>query len=350
MAEEHELQAHSKRDNTMLYALIAVAIIAVAAIGYAAMQGDSFNKRITQLEQTQAASSSKLDSSLAQINSTLTNFNEYISSRLADVEATLTLYYDSDCPTCKNDILMNGLEKMAPDLKQKGITFKEVDVRGGNFDALVADGINRVPALYASSDDLNKVPAGTNLKNIIDSWAASPSVFDYYYVQGGIALSPKSPAEMLTEPCLSNKTTLQYFYSETCQYCKRVKSSNGTVVNPESNPQYANVISESLSALETEFGGTLDVSSHCLGVHLAYDNNESLGIDKSDDELCVETQGQNKTTDDAALAAKYRFSQPPTVPVFVVNCKYLFRVNGTTADAIKQPLCAIKPSLAACKT
>jgi hypothetical protein len=84
-------------------------------------------------------------------------------------------------------------------------------------------------------------------------------------------------------------------------------------------------------------------------VHTALDNYQALGINKSDEQICAETQGEAKTAADNTLAAQYRFSQPPTVPVFVVNCKYLFKVNATTPDAITQPICAIKPSLPACK-
>jgi hypothetical protein len=343
-------EEHANKNNSTLYIAVIALVIALAAVGYAATQGDAFNKRITLLEQTQTASNAKLDSSLAKMNSTLDSFNTFINSRLSSVEAAMTLYYDSDCTTCQNEVLMKVLEGMAPDLKQKGITFNEVDVRGEEFENIVASGINRVPAIYASSEDLNKAPAGTALKNLIDAWSDPSYGFDYYYVQGGIALTPKSPSEMLTDPCLGNATSLQYFYSETCKYCKRVKAANGTLMNPDTDAAYKTVIGESLEQVKTAFGETLNATQHCLGVHTVFDNYETLGVNKSDEQICVETQGEPKTIADNALAARYRFSQPPSVPVFVVNCKYLFKVNATTADAIKQPLCAIKPSLPACKT
>jgi glutaredoxin len=351
----HEARSPSERGggaigaNAPLYAVIVVAVLALAALGYAAMQGDSFNKRIALVEQQQNAANAKVDqtqAAIAQMNSKLSDFDAYIKARLTDLEVTLTVYYDSDCAFCENDRLTSILDSDEPTLKKNGITLQRIDVRS-DYDAILAKGIDRVPAFYASAQDLSKGQPGKNLKDFIDS--LEQSGFNYYYVKDGIAMTPRTVSEMLSAPCLSDKMNVEYFYSETCEYCKRVKYANGTIANSASDPAFQNVLEESLQKVEGDFAGTLNVTRRCLAVHSSLENEASIKVNKSDEELCVETQGKEKADADEQTAAKYHL-QPPTAPLFAVNCKYLFSVKATTPDAITEPICILKPSLAFCKT
>lgn len=340
MSEEHS----NKNEKTTLYAAAIAIVVALAALGYAAMQGDSFAKRITQSEQKQTAALAKLDK-IDAFAAKLDAFEKQLSVRLADLEVALTAYYDSDCEFCDNEKLFKVLDGIEPELKNKGITLKRVDVRG-DYDKILESGIDRVPAFFATGTDLLKEPSGRYLQDVMDQWAMAG--FDAYNAQGGIALTPRTVSEMLTPPCLSDKTNVEYFYSETCQYCKRVNYANGTIANPASDPKFKDVLEESLQKIEGE-NAELEVTKRCLAVHSGYDNYASVKVNKSDAELCVESQGEEKTAADAQAASKYHL-QPPTAPLFVVNCRYLFSVKATTPDAITEPICAFKPSLQFCKT
>ncbi len=331
------------QNKFLLYAVAACAVIALAALGYAAMQGGSFDKRAAQFEQGQTAANAKLDAAnaaIAQMNSRLDEFDAYIKARLADLEVTLTVYYDSDCTFCQNDELFKVLDQVEPDFKKNGVTINRVDVRS-DYENILASGIDRVPAFYASTSDLQKQPAGAFLKSQMDGWEQSG--FDYYLVKDGVIEVPRPISEMLTEPCLSGKTVLQYFYSQTCKACKRVENANGTIVNPPD--KQASTAGEALAQLESVFGAALDVKPSCVGTKFAYDNYREIGVNKSDEELCLATQTPEKTYSDKAQAAKYHFAK---VPMFAVNCRYLF--TGFAPEIIKERICAAKPSLDACKT
>ncbi|MEM0475529.1 MAG: hypothetical protein QW343_01920, partial [Candidatus Norongarragalinales archaeon] len=203
-------------------------------------------------------------------------------------------------------------------------------------------GIDRVPAFFALSEHLLREPSGKYLQNLMDEWATAG--FDAYNAKGGIVLTPRVNSEMLTEPCLSNVTTIQYFYSETCEYCKRVANNESEIVNPASNERFKYVVEEALPKIEQMFGDKISITKHCIPIHSRAENRITLGINKSDEELCVATQGIEKTNADSIIAAKYHVY---TAPIFAVNCRYLF--NAVTEEGIKKWICAAKPSLAPCK-
>jgi glutaredoxin len=335
MTEEH---AHQKKPNYALYAAVIALVIAVAAVGYAATQGSEFSKRIAQNEESQKQAVAKITAFEAKLDS----FEKKLDTRLADLEVALTVYYDGDCAFCDNAKLFNTLNSVESSLKDQGITLKTIDVRD-DYEATLAKGIDRVPAFYASAEHLVKEPAGKYLQNLMDEWALSG--FDAYNAKGGIALVPRVNSEMLTDPCLTQTATLQYFYSETCEYCKRVTNNDSVVINPATDARFKDVAGENLAKIEAAFGDTVKATQHCLNIHYRAENRVTLGVNKSDEELCVETQGAEKVGEASLLALKYHIA---TAPMFVVNCRYIF--NAVTEDGIKKWLCAAKPSLPECKT
>ena len=339
-AHEHAAHEHSKKNNNMLYAIAVVALIALAAFGYMVMQSDALNARIAQNEKTQATAQAKLDS----IDAKLTQVSNYVNTRLADLTVTLTLYYDSDCASCDNERMIQSLNYMQSNFSAQGITLNQVDISGKQQTATDI-GVDRVPALYASNDDLNRGNAGTYLNNFINQFATPGSGFDYYQTGNGIALTPIMFTEMLTQPCLSDKTSIDYFSSPTCEYCTRVKNANGTVVNPPTDPNYATVVNEELPKVEASMNDALNVTSHCAGARTPLDNSMTLGISKSDEQLCADAQGVNQTQADASLANKYHVVGGPR---FVQNCKYVFGIKAATAEEITQQLCLTKSSLPGC--
>ncbi len=340
MAEEEHAKKNDSTNTTFYVAVIAL-VIALAAIGYAATQGgqfSSFDKRITQNEEKQNAA----DAKLAAQQTLLDSFQKQLNTRLADLTVTLSVYYDSDCAFCNNDKLLLLLDNIEPGLKSQGITLERIDVSGKSDETLQL-GIDRVPAFYASGVDLAKEPAGKYLQNTMTEWEMTGG-FDFYNAQGGLVLTPRGNTEMLTAPCLSNVTTLQYFYSETCEHCKRLTAANGTAANPASNENFKNVVEETLPNALAKFGISVQETSHCIPIRAAIENLNFLGVNKSDAQLCVETQGQDKSVADEMLAARYHIS---TTPMFVANCRYVF--NAVSEENIVKWICAAKPSLAGCK-
>ncbi|MEM0475968.1 MAG: hypothetical protein QW343_04210, partial [Candidatus Norongarragalinales archaeon] len=119
-----EERAHAK-NNASVYVAVAAIIVAFVAVGYAALQGGEFAKKIAASEQKQ----SEVLAKLSAFDVKLAAFEKQLAVRLAELEVDLTVYYDSDCSFCDNEKLFRVLDGIEPDMKSKGITLKRVDVR-----------------------------------------------------------------------------------------------------------------------------------------------------------------------------------------------------------------------------
>lgn len=312
------------------FAALAV-LLAVVAL-YVVLQSESINKRLESL----SASSNEAGAKLSVFEAKLKAFEATLQKRLADIEVVLRVYYDSNCTFCKNYELLDQLPALTDSLREQNIRLEAIDVKG-NYSFLKRLGIKRIPAFYATASSLKKSSElsdffvrnerlGFTLDNVRD---------------GAVLLVPQSV--LISDACVFKENIrLREFYSETCPFSKRLFHANGSAINPVNETRFKNVAEESLQAIQKEFGDLLLLELRCIPVHEAPENLATLGINKSDTDLCKEKFGDAVFSETITLADDYAISKTPT---FVVDCKYVFTAAGP--EKIKENICLARPDICA---
>jgi len=322
--EEHKPQ--DTHGQTLLYLVAGLALVFVVFAGYTIMQMNAIS------QQRPAAGN----------NTELLNRLNSLESRLAVLEATsdvkpatLMLFYDSSCEFCENSNIISFFDGYAQTFADWRVSLQKVDVKGQEATA-ASYGVARVPALYASSTDVsNNKYLKEYLTQVLSSSTSGFSVA--HPPNGNVIYAPKRSIIIGAACSAQNGTSIDYFYSESCTACKRIKGSGGLWINPK-GPGYEYVADEGIAEAEARFGSLLSVNSRCVALHAG------------DEQLCLDAVGDvNYVAAETKLVEYGLDAVPLTVPVFVVDCKYLFgNLPSPSGNAIEQEVCAARPDV--CET
>ncbi|MFH0835249.1 MAG: hypothetical protein V1881_02815 [Candidatus Micrarchaeota archaeon] len=320
MEEPKPQDAHRQ---TLLYLVAGLALVFVIFAGYTVMQLNAISQQ----------------RSAAGNNTELLNRLDSLESRLAVLEATsdvkpatLMLFYDSSCEFCENDNVLSYFDGYASNFANWRISLQKVDIKGQGATA-TSYGVARVPALYASSTDvMNNKYLEAYLTQVLSS---STSGFSVAHPPNGNVIYVPQRSETVAAACSEqNATKLDYFYSESCTACKRLRNAQGLEVNPK-GPGYEYVASEGLAEAKARFGSLLSVENRCVALHTG------------DEQLCLDAVGDVNYTNAESKLAEYALDAiPVTVPTFVVDCKYVFsNLPSPSGNAIEKEICAARPDV-----
>jgi len=309
-------QTEKPLDKNMIYAGFAIlGLLLVAFAAYSMMQFNALNSRVSSL-----ADSSAVSSKLSSIEGRLA----LLEANAPLGEATVTLFYDSKCTFCANNELLSSLPSLSSQVAANRVKLVAFDV-SGNDKPLKDAGIPRYPAFYVNDDDAEKNP---NARTLVETFGR----FGFAVVKtpSGIAALSVRSVLLSGESCAPSASSakLQEFFSESCEPCKRLKTSSGTIINPDNPPVTAE---EGLSLVLPKFGSKLVFEPLCINVN------------EGDATVCANKYGADNYSAASNLSVQYSVwnANPPT---FVLDCKYVFQ-NALNEEQITRGICDARPDL-----
>lgn len=313
----------------------ALAVLLLFSLGFAFF----VNNEISGVKQQLKVLERKPDTTAVLISGLDRRISE-VENKLQKESASAKLFafYDSSCGVCGNEGFLQAVTATRPQLEKEGIRLEAIDVKD-NPTAALGVGVKTVPTFFASSSDL---ALNSRLVDFINQLATLQYGF-FESAKGVIAQPPVSQVILSQAACSSDGSIrVQEFYSPTCAYCRRMSYANGTAYNPASTDAFREIAGESFINVTKEFGAKLNASSHCIGIHTLDENRQVLGVNASDEGLCLESVSAEAIEDAERLSDRYGLIG---TPAFVVDCKYITKTR--TTSSLKDALCAIRPELCA---
>ncbi|MFH0922505.1 MAG: hypothetical protein V1811_00425 [Candidatus Micrarchaeota archaeon] len=302
--------------DKMVYAGFAIlGLLFIAFAAYSMLQINALNSRVNSL-----ADYSTISNKLASIESRLA----VLETNTPLAETTVTLFYDSTCTFCRNDELLSSLSQLSAQVAKNRVKLVAFDINGNYSPALNA-GLPRFPAFFVSDADAEKNPNSATLVQTFGQFG-----FAVVKTPFGIAALSVRSVLLSGESCAPSASSakLQEFFSESCESCKRLKTSTGVIINPTNPPVTAE---EGLALVLPKFGNKLVFEPLCIN------------INEGDAAICSTKYGANNYSIASNLSVKYSVwnANPPT---FVLDCKYVIQ-KALTEEQITLGICDARPDL-----
>ncbi len=218
---------------------------------------------------------------------------------------TLTLYYDSLCKFCGGKSVIEDLDKVNADLKDKGVQIKAVDTKG-NFSGLKKLGIISVPVIVFPNNSLSNI-AVQSMARKLQMENLSGLIVGYFTTR-----------ELFSPSCSDNNSAkLMFFYSESDPYSIRINNSSPHIT-----------AEEALTNVSKVFANKLNIVKECLSIR------------PGDEKKCKEAVGSSAYASAQVLKQQYHIRW---VPTYVIDCKYIFASLSPTA--IEKAVCSARPDV-----
>ncbi|HLD75687.1 MAG TPA: conjugal transfer protein TraF [Candidatus Norongarragalinales archaeon] len=312
-----------------------LAVLLLFMLGYAFFaQGE-----LGELKQRLSALEKKPETTAILVNALDGRLNA-VEQKLKSIStsAKLFAFYDSRCTVCSNEAFLQAIQLTRSNLEKDGILVSVVDVKTSP-DTARSFGVRTVPTFYATTADLS---LNQKLVDFLNQLAPLQYGFQESSL-GVIAQPPTAQVIFDAQTCaLNGSVIVEEFHSPTCAFCRRVFYANGSAYNPANLSGFSEVSMEALDTVKAQMGAKINATSHCIAVHTLDENRQVLGLDTSDEGLCIEEVGSDAYKTSDALSDRYGLIG---APAFVVDCRYVSKVHN--ADALKTTLCGFRPDLCA---